>query len=336
MKPVLLYYNILNFRDYNLEIIDRYFNRRTLEDPSELTDEALEDVEVLFAPLGFFCGEELISKAKSLKVIASNTTGIPHIDAEAAKKAGVYVASLAGQTAFLETITPTAEHTWGLMLAVIRHTPWAFQSVLEGKWSRWPFGAPKMLSRMSLGIVGMGRLGKIVVKYAKAFGMSSVFYDPYVDQAPLKSCKKVDKLEDLLKCSEVVSLHVPLNDETENMIDSAMFEHFQQGSYLINTARGAVVNTKAMLKALNSGKLLGVGLDVMDDEFERDFDKGVGEHPLIEYAKTHDNLLITPHIAGSTVDAWSRTQEYTIYMALNHLALAEFPDDFPRPLEVKP
>ena len=202
------------------------------------------------------------------------------------------------------------------MLSLIRNVQSSFQSVLSGEWSRWPFGAPKMLSRMTLGVVGMGRIGEIVARYGEAFGMNVFYYDPYVDHA---RAKRVNSIKELVRLSNVVSLHLHLNQETEGMFDKEVFKEFGENSYLINTSRGAIVNTDAMLDALNSGRLSGAAIDVLDDEFEKDFDLSVKEHPLVQYALKNTNLLITPHIAGSTVDAWYLTQRHTIECILKVL-----------------
>ena len=315
----LLYYEILNFQPENLVLLEENFDSHILPNPDYDTPEILREIEVVFAPLGYYCGKEKIEFMPSLKVIASNTTGTPHIDEEYAEKRGIKVISLKGETEFLSSITPTAEHTWGLMLSLIRNVFPSFKSVCDGKWSRWPFGAPKMLSRMSLGIIGLGRIGKMVAEYGRAFRMDVRFYDPYVYIPHISGIVKIDKLDELVALSDIVTLHVPLNKETEGMINEDIFPKFKQGSYLINTSRGGIIHTSALIKSLETGKLAGAALDVLDDEFERGFENSVKEHPLIVYACRHSNLLITPHIGGSTIDAWRLTQEFTIKSILKYL-----------------
>jgi len=175
MKKSLLYYRILNYQPANLELLKKQFNVILLNNPDYDTEKILADVDVILAPLGYFFGREKIDIAKNLKIIASNTTSEPHIDVKYAEKNGINVISLKRYPDFLKTITPTAEHTMGLILAVMRRIPWAFDSVLDGVWNRRLFGAKGMLSQMSLGIVGLGRLGSLVAKYAVAFGMD-VYY----------------------------------------------------------------------------------------------------------------------------------------------------------------
>ena len=319
VKKKLLYYKILNYQPENLTFLNKHFDVITLPNPDHDNTEILSTVDVTLAPLGYYCGKEKIDRCPNLKVIGSNTTGTPHIDEEYAEQKGIKVVSLKNETDFLSTITPTAEHTWGLMLALIRNIVPSFKAVCEGHWSRWPFGAPKMLSRMSLGIIGLGRIGKMVAEYGKAFRMTVRFYDPYVDGSTIPDSTRVTSLEELASLSDVLTLHVHLNKETEGFINKNIFSKCKDNSYLVNTSRGGVVDTPALIEALERGRLKGAALDVLDDEFEREFEKSAREHPLVTYAREHDNLLITPHVAGSTVDAWRLTQEHTIKSVLKYL-----------------
>jgi D-3-phosphoglycerate dehydrogenase len=318
-RKKLLYYEILNFQSENLSLLEDNFDLHILPNPDYDTPKILRKIEVMFAPLGYYCGREKIDSMTSLSIIASNTTGTPHIDEEYAEKRGIKVISLKGETEFLSSITPTAEHTWGLMLCLIRNVVPSFKYVCDGKWSRWPFGASKMLSRMSLGIIGLGRIGKMVAEYGRAFRIDVRFYDPYVYIPHISGIAKVDKLDELVALSDIVTLHVPLNKETEGLLNEDIFSKFKQGSYLINTSRGRIVDTSALIKSLETGKLAGAALDVLDDEFERGFESSVKKHPLVVYACRHSNLLITPHIGGSTIDAWRLTQEFTIKSILKYL-----------------
>jgi len=309
-NPTLVYYEILNYQASNRALMEDYFNVVTLPDPDYDTPEILERAEVILAPLGFTIGSEKIDSCPKLKIIGSNTTGEPHIDRAYAEAKGITVISLMGDNDFLATITPTAEHTWGLILAVTRRLPWAFEAVLNGTWRRWDFGAERMLSTMDLGIFGLGRLGRMVASYGVTFGMKVRFYDPYVNDPVQPHWKRAGTPEELVRSSDIVSLHVPLNDETNGLIDRKVLDQFKRGSYLINTARAEVVDKKALLEALQSKRLAGAGLDVLDGEYNKGFNPS--EHELVSYAREQDNLVITPHIGGSTIDAWRLTQERTI------------------------
>lgn len=304
---------MLKFQPENLEILKKNFDMVILETPQNDTDEILSDIEIAFAPLGFFFDKGKINRMPKLKIIASNTTGEPHIDREYAESKGIKVISLKYEQEFLKTITPTAEHTFGLILALIRRTPWAFDSVLKGAWDRRPFGGKAMLSRMSIGIAGLGRLGKLVAQYAKAFQMPQIlFYDPHVKKSDIEGIEKVNSLEELISQSDIITIHIPVEKETQKLFNKELFSKFKAGSFLINTSRAELVDEKAMLAALELGKLAGAAIDVFEGEFEMNHDELLRKSPLLAYAKTHDNLLITPHIGGSTLDAWKLTEQRVI------------------------
>ena len=151
----MIYYDILNYFPENIKLLEDNFHVVRLQDPSHDTKEILSQAEVILAPLGYYFAKEKIDMCQKLKCIGSNTTGHPHIDVAYANKKGIHVVTLKDHRDFLETITPTSELTWGLIIALTRNILPAFASVLNGNWSRWNFGGKRMLSRMSLGVTGM-------------------------------------------------------------------------------------------------------------------------------------------------------------------------------------
>ncbi len=316
----VLYYEILSFQPGNIELLKSSFDFRSLPNPDCDTPEELKRIDAVFAPLGYFWGREKIDWAPNLKVIASNTTGTPHIDTEYAEKRGIRVISLKDQADFLKSITPTAELTWGLILSLVRRIPWAFDSVCRGNWNRRLFGSKKMLSNMTLGIVGMGRLGEMVARCGVSFGMKIQYFTLNEKGPDIPQLIRVPTLEELVATSDIVTLHIPLEERNEKLFDKRIFSLFKEGAYLINTSRGEIIDSEALLDYLKVGRLAGAALDVMEGEFERDFPSRLKHHHLIEYAINHDNLLITPHIGGSTLDAWQLTEEYAIKAVLEVLA----------------
>jgi len=315
----IIYYEVMSWRPASLARLRQRLEVIVLPDPRSDTPGILSRADALLAPLGFNCGREKIDLCPCLKVIGSNTTGEPHIDRAYAESKGIAVVSLMREQEFLARITPTAEHALGLMLAVTRHTPWAFGSVLDGVWNRRLFGGRGMLSAMSLGIVGLGRLGRLLAGYAQAMGMDVAYYDPYVQKPPDSGWSRYTDLGRLAARSDVVSLHVPLNDETLGLISARVLDRFKPGAYLINTARAEVVDEAALLEGLETGRLAGAGLDVLSGEFRPDF-KPL-EHPLVRYAQEHENLVITPHIGGSTEDAWAMTEERVVDCIIEQLGV---------------
>jgi phosphoglycerate dehydrogenase-like enzyme len=315
----VLYYDILSFQPQNLATLEASFRVLRLPDPSFDTKEILEQAEVIFAPLGYYFGREKIEQSPKLKVIASNTTGVPHIDVNYAADKGIKVASLQNQTEFLNSITPTAELSLGLLIAVTRRIPWAFSSVCRGTWNRRLFGGRTMLSRSSLGIVGLGRLGRMMAVYGTALGMKIHYHDLQAKEGASDVWIYHQQIESLVSVSDVITLHLPLDQTTRGLFGPDLLARFREGSCLINTSRGEIVDSQALIAGLKMGKPGCAAVDVLDGEFDPGFEKMVKDHPLVQYAADHDNLLITPHIGGSTKDAWGETEAFTIQMTLEYL-----------------
>jgi D-3-phosphoglycerate dehydrogenase len=267
----------------------------------------LNTIDVLIVRLRNYIDRQVIDAAPQLKAIVTATTGLDHIDIAYASERGIAVLSLKGEIEFLRSIPATAEHTWGLLLALVRNLPWAYQSVLEGDWQRDRFRGRDLAGR-SLGIVGLGRIGEKIARYGQAFGMNVAAYDPY-RQDWLPNVERCQTLETLCRQSEIISLHVPLNGETRGMFGAQELSWLPSGALLINTARGAVLDETVLLETLKSGQLGGAALDVLSDETTSS--RSLTAH-LIEYARSHSNLLLTPHIGGATIDSMHATE---IFMA---------------------
>lgn len=318
LKTVALYYRILKYQPENLATLKSEFELLVLDTPEDDTPELLGLVQILFAPLGYMVDRAKMDACPRLRAIVSNTTGHPHIDVDYARSKGVYVACLKFAQDFLLTITPTAELTWGLLLTLTRNMIPAYRSVLSGVWDRRPFGGHAMLSSLSLGIVGHGRLGTMVARYGKAFGMEVRYYDPYVASSS-EGAERMATLKSLVSLSDVVILLVPHEKATERMFSREIFSCFRKSAYFINTARGELIDWDALLESLESGRLAGAALDVFEGEFVPGFAERFSVHPVLSYAREHDNLILTPHIGGSTIDAWRLTEAHVIKMALEHL-----------------
>lgn len=266
-----LYFDILNYHRDNLAVIKKHFELFIYPNPSSVPEGVLSKINVVFAPLGYSFGKKFMDSACSLKVIATNTTGTPHIDTDYAKKKKIKVVSLAGHTKFLNTITPTAELTFGLIIALTRRIPWAFDSVKRGNWNRWDFGGPSMLSSMSLGIVGMGRLGRMVARYAMGFGMKVSYYDPYLKKPGAKKIKRTNSLEKLVSSNDIITVHIPADEKNRNLFSNSVFSKFKRKSYFINTSRGEIVDSSALIKFLRNDRIAGAAVDVLNGEFEPGF-----------------------------------------------------------------
>jgi D-3-phosphoglycerate dehydrogenase len=317
-KAVLIYYKILDYQPENLQLLDKAFNVTTLPDPTHDTPQTLKEAEVILAPLGYYVVRQKIDSSPKLRVIGSNTTGHPHIDVAYAQKKMIRVVTLKEEHAFLKTITPTAELAWGLIIALTRNILPACLAVKDGQWDRRPFGGPSMLSRMKLGVAGYGRLGKMVASYGICFGMKVIYYDPFVDCCE-PGIDKANSLEELVSSVDIVTIHIPHEPETEGLFSKKIFAAFKKGSFLVNTARGELVDQDALLACLNNGTLAGAAIDVLEGEFVSGFDTAIRQNSLWQYAQDNDNLIITPHIGGSTTDAWRLTEAHTIESILRVL-----------------
>jgi len=265
--------------------------------------EAVPGYDVLVIRLAHIIDRALMEKTDKLKVIVSPTTGLDHIDLEAAAEKKITVLSLKGETEFLRTIPATAELTWGLLLALVRHLPQAYPSVLKGEWQRDRFRGHD-LSGKTLGIVGLGRIGEKTARYGQAFGMRVIAFDPQRTEW-LPGVEKMNSLKDLLRRSEVLLIHVPLERDTVGMFGAKELALLPPGAVLVNTSRGAVLDETALLQALESGHLSGAALDVVQNEAQF----GV-RSPLVRYAKAHGNLLLTPHLGGATVESMAMTEAF--------------------------
>ncbi|WP_267163498.1 NAD(P)-dependent oxidoreductase [Halovenus salina] len=264
---------------------------------------AVGDYDALIVRLDYTIDREVFEHANNLGAVATATTGLNHVDTEAADKHGAEIICLRGEREFLDSIYATAEHTWALLLACIRSLPDATTHVERGGWDRDQFKGHE-LHGATLGVLGYGRLGSKIARYGTAFGMDVLSHDPNVSEGEYATF--VD-FEELLRESDYLSIHVPYNDSTEELIGPSEFELMKPGSYLVNTSRGEIIEEDALLESLEEGQLAGAALDVLRGEYtdERDWTES---DPLVEYAATNPNLIITPHVAGATHESMEKTE----------------------------
>ena len=232
----------------------------------------------------------LIERAERLKVIAKHGAGLDNVDVAAATDHGVVVCNTPDVNA-----PSVAEHAVSLALAVRKRLRVADADVRAGRWDRTKYVAPE-LAGDTLGLFGCGSIGERVAELAGAFGMDVLVYDPYLtrETAP-RDVELVDSPADLFDRADVVSVHAPLTDETRGAVGAAELARLEDG-ILVNTARGGIVDEDALAAALEAGTVLGAGLDTFESE------PPDPESPLFEF----ENVVATPHVAGSTVEAMER------------------------------
>ena len=234
--------------------------------------------------------------------IASCTTGTDHLDSR-----DIPLISLKGESV-LDDVYATAEMAWALILALVRRIPWAFEDVKRGNWNREAWQGTELRGK-TLAIVGYGRVGQQMAKIAEAFGMKVIASDVPSSRhdAPYRHHKlEFCILETLLKNADILTVHVPLNDETRGMFGVEQFAMMKPTAYFVNTSRGEVVDTGALVTALENKQFAGAALDVLPGEPR----PNIPEHP---------NLLITPHIGGCTAESRRKTQVFIAEKIKNYL-----------------
>jgi len=251
---------------------------------------------------------ELIARAPILKVVGRLGVGLDNIDLQACQDRGIQVAPATGANS-----VAVAEYVMGAIFSLYRPITAAFDAVAQGLWPRTQM-IGRELSGQTLGLVGMGEIATEVAKRAIAFGMQITYFDPYASHASIARqvpCQQVASLEALLGCADCVSLHVPLNDATRNLINANRLQTMKPGALLINTARGGVVDEPALVDALVSGHLGGAAIDVFVEE-----PMGQARGQLFAGVK---RLILTPHIAGVTVESNARVSHVTAINVLRAL-----------------
>jgi len=234
---------------------------------------------------------EVIERAENLKAIGRAGIGVDNIDIEAATKRGILVAN-----APESNTVAAAEHTLALMLAAARRVPAADNSLRNGEWNRSAFKGVEV-SEKTLGLVGLGHVGTIVARGAVGMGMRVIGYDPYVSEERMRSMniERAESLDEIFEYSDFVSLHVPRTPQTLGMVNARALQMMKPGAYLINVARGGIVDEVALYNALKEGTIAGAALDVFEEEPTTD-------SPLFSLP----NVVVTPHLGASTAEAQDR------------------------------
>ena len=239
--------------------------------------------------------ESMLDAARCIKIISTATTGADHISIDGVTKNGVLLCTLkdSSDQNFLRGITPAAELTWTILMALARNLIGAVEHVREGEWIRENFPGT-MLKGKTIGIIGCGRIGQWVARYANAFGMEIYGYDPYLEEFP-EGIQEID-LNNLAKLSDFISIHVHLNDETRGLVGPGVLDLVKPKTIIVNSSRGAIVDETALLLKLEKGLVGGYGADVLDGE------PWIENHPLVSYSREHNNVILTPHCGGFSPD----------------------------------
>jgi D-3-phosphoglycerate dehydrogenase len=262
----------------------------------DLLLDRIGDTDIYYGHTDVILDREVVDRAKRLKVVGAPSTGTDHIDIDLLGQRGIKLIALTHEYELLDRFSATAECGWGLLLACVRRIPYHQESVRQGRWAESRY-VGNQLGGKTLGVIGVGRLGKMTVEYGKAFRMRVLGCDPADFSIP--GVERVN-FDTLLAESDVISLHLHLRENTRNLLGRDEFAKMKEGVVIINTSRGGLIDETVFLKALKSGKVAAAGVDVL---CETDWMDDVTRHPLVRYAQTHDNLVITPHIGGGAVES---------------------------------
>ncbi len=255
--------------------------------PEELI-KAIPEYEALIIRSSTTVTDAVVEAGKNLKLIGRAGIGVDNVDLNAASKRGIIVENTPSGNA-----VTTAEHAIAMMFAVSRMIPQAHKTMKEGKWDKKSFVGHELCNK-TLGVLGVGNIGKIVANRALGLKMKVIGFDPFLTpEAAAQMGIELTGLPDLFRRSDYITLHVPLNDKTRNIIDKNAFAQMKQGVYIINCARGGVVNEADLLVALEEGKVGGAALDVFEQE------PPPADFRLVQ----HPNVVCTPHLGASTDEA---------------------------------
>jgi D-3-phosphoglycerate dehydrogenase len=265
----------------------------------------LSDIDIIFIRLRFKFTKELLQKAPQLKYILTATTGLDHIDVDYFESTGGKIISLKGEVDFLGSIPSTAEHTWTLLLALLKKLPTAFDDVKSGNWNRDIFKGNN-LSGKKIGILGLGRVGKQVAHFAEAFAMEVAYFD-IIKQSNKYKC--FNNPGEMFGWADILSIHIPYTNENGNFVNEGLLQKCQPNAIIINTSRGNVWDENVLVSLLKNGKIKGIATDVLQNEFEKET---ISQNPLVLLANQKYNIIITPHIAGATRESMALTEDFIV------------------------
>ena len=249
---------------------------------------------------GYILNRNILEKT-SIKLINTASTGLNHINVKDCKKLNIKILSLTRNFQLLKKLPSTSELSFGLMINLQRKIFESFESVKKKRWDYSSFIGQELAS-LTIGIIGLGRLGNFMAKFAKAFGMKVIYFDPHI-----KNNKFIKvSLRDLVKKSDVISLHAHVSEETKYMINKKILRLAKKKPIIINTSRGELVKEKDIIWGLNKKIISGYGTDVIEREFT-----DIKKSPIIKNLNRY-NIIVTPHIGGMTYQGQLRAFNFAV------------------------
>ena len=279
----------------DIEIISKNLNKKKLK-------KYVKDVDVIWIRLKNYIDKEILENTK-IKYIVTATTGLNCIDLQYTKKKRIKVLSLKGEEKFLQNVRATPEFTITCILALLRNIKNASNAVDDYNWNRDYFKGNEIYGK-TIGIIGYGRVGRIVARYLKCFGANILVCEKKEKRMP-KYIKKVT-LDEIFKKSDIVTLHVNYEEENINMINQKLFDLIDKPIYFINTARGELVNEQDLIQAIKENKVIKAAVDVLNHEARNK----IKNNKLLKFAIDSNRVLITPHLGGCTKESMEKTEVY--------------------------
>jgi D-3-phosphoglycerate dehydrogenase len=273
--------------DAGIELLREKFD--VVVDSETPLEQIVGDYDALIVRSATKVTADIVERGTRLKVIGRAGVGVDNVDVDAATRRGIVVAN-----APESNMLSAAEHAFGLLLALARNIPQAHAALVEGRWERSKWGGVELADKV-LGVLGFGRIGRLVGRRALGMQMKVLAYDPFVSAERFRELGvESASFNEVLERADFLTLHLPLNDDTRGSIDAAAFARMRDGARLVNAARGELVDEDALLAALESGKLAGAAIDV--------FSREPYDGPLLHAP----NVVVTPHLAASTEEAQDR------------------------------
>ncbi len=288
------------------KILQKKFSYNEVDKSRTEIKKIIGKYHIVLSRLKFKFDKDLLKHARNLEVLVTFTTGLTHIDLVEIKKRKIKVVSLKNEKNFLKNIYSSSEFAFLMILAINKNFYQSIHDVKSKKKWRRDFYIGNDLFNKNIGILGFGRIGKKIAKYAKAFGMRVKVFDK--NKKNIKKNMLAQSIKDLFLISNIVVIAINYEESNKNLINQENLKYLRKDSYLINIARGEIINEKHLLQFLKRKKIKGAALDVLEDENNINFKK----NKLIAFSNKNNNLIISPHIAGATFDSFKKTQEFIV------------------------
>ena len=310
-KLIVLIINISEYNKNKLKIIKKNCTIYSLENPTSkklilfLKNKKFPKIDILITNIGIYYDKFILKLFPNLKVILTPTTGVNHIDLNYIRKNKIKLFSLKNNKK-LKYVTSTAEHTWALILAISRNLiAYNNETLLKGKWERKKYIDKNFqLYGKTIGIIGYGRLGKLISKYAAAFGMKILIFDKKNKESKIKNFSSLSKI---FLLSDIVTINLTYDNTTHKIISKDFLTKAKENQVLINTSRGEIIQEDALWSYLNLKKNRYAGLDVLVNDHK--WSNKIPREKFKNLKKYNKKILLTPHIGGVSIEAKNITRE---------------------------